>query len=45
MLGVTGLGRDLPEAIARAYQAAEAIVFEGKQMRRDIGQRCLARRA
>jgi phosphoribosylamine--glycine ligase len=45
VLGVTGLGRDLPQALARAYQAAEAIVFEGKQMRRDIGQRCLARRA
>jgi phosphoribosylamine--glycine ligase len=44
VLGVTGLGRDLPEALARAYQAAEAIEFEGKQMRRDIGQRCLARR-
>jgi phosphoribosylamine--glycine ligase len=44
VLGVTGLGRDLPEALARAYQAADAIEFEGKQMRRDIGQRCLARR-
>jgi phosphoribosylamine---glycine ligase len=45
VLGVTGLGADLPAALAQAYRAAEAIEFEGKQMRRDIGQRCLARRA
>jgi phosphoribosylamine--glycine ligase len=45
VLGVTGLGRDLPQALARAYRAADQIEFEGKQMRRDIGQRALARRS
>jgi phosphoribosylamine--glycine ligase len=43
VLGVTGLGCDLPEALARAQRAAERIEFEGKQWRRDIGQRALAR--
>jgi phosphoribosylamine--glycine ligase len=43
VLGVTGLGADLAEALARAYRTADAIEFEGKQMRRDIGARSLAR--
>jgi phosphoribosylamine---glycine ligase len=43
VLGVTGLGRDLPGAVARAYHVADQIEFDGKQMRRDIGQRLLAR--
>jgi phosphoribosylamine--glycine ligase len=43
VLGVTGVSRDLPEALTRAYRAAERIEFEGKQMRRDIGQRALVR--
>jgi phosphoribosylamine--glycine ligase len=36
VLSVVGLGRDLEEAGARAYDAAELIQFAGKQMRRDI---------
>ena len=45
VLGVMGAGRDLPEALARSYRAADRIEFEGKQMRRDIGQRALARKS
>ena len=39
VLGVTAVGTDLADARARAYAAADAILFEGKQMRRDIGLR------
>ena len=45
VLGVTGLGHDLQEALNHAYTAAEAIQFEGKTLRRDIGQKGLARLA
>lgn len=38
VLGVTAIGRDLKEARANAYQAAEWISFENKYMRRDIGK-------
>ncbi len=38
VLNVVGLGRDLAEARARAYAGADAITFEGKHARRDIGQ-------
>ncbi len=44
VLGVTGVGADLASALARAYRAADAIAFDGMQMRRDIGQKALARR-
>ncbi len=44
VLGVTGLGPDLAGALSRAYRVAEAVEFEGKQMRRDIGFKSLARR-
>jgi phosphoribosylamine--glycine ligase len=37
VLGVTGLGGTLEEAGARSREAAEAIEFEGKHWRRDIG--------
>ena len=37
VLGVTALGSTLEEARAKAYSAADKIVFEGKQLRRDIG--------
>ncbi|MFQ5678214.1 MAG: phosphoribosylamine--glycine ligase [Gemmatimonadota bacterium] len=37
VLGATGLGQDLGEAAARSREAAEAIDFEGKQWRGDIG--------
>ena len=36
---VPALGADLPQALARAYQGVEAIHFEGKTFRRDIGYR------
>ncbi|MEW6283909.1 MAG: phosphoribosylamine--glycine ligase [Candidatus Eremiobacterota bacterium] len=39
VLGVTGLGRDLPEAVERAYRRAETLSFEGCHYRRDIGPR------
>lgn len=37
VLGVVGLGSDLLAAASRCRQGAEAIEFEGKQWRRDIG--------
>ncbi|HEX9794111.1 MAG TPA: phosphoribosylamine--glycine ligase [Planctomycetota bacterium] len=37
VLAVTALGDDLNAARARAYSAVEAIEFEGKTFRRDIG--------
>jgi len=41
VLGVTALGQDLPEAIARAYARADRISFEGAFTRRDIGAKAL----
>jgi phosphoribosylamine--glycine ligase len=41
VLGVTGWGRTLEEAHARAYGAVARISFEGMQHRRDIGARAL----
>lgn len=38
VLGVTAVGSDLPEALARSYAAAEKIVFEGVHYRKDIGK-------
>ncbi len=43
VLGVTALGDGFPQALEAAYEAAEAIQFEGKMYRRDIGQKGLAR--
>lgn len=37
VLSCVGLGGSFPGAAARAYAAAGAIEFDGKQMRRDIG--------
>ena len=42
VLAVTAIGEDLAEARARAYAAAEALHFEGKTLRSDIGQAALA---
>ncbi|MBE6963186.1 MAG: phosphoribosylamine--glycine ligase [Ruminococcaceae bacterium] len=42
VLGVTATAPTLKEALADAYAAAETVEFEGKYMRRDIGQRALA---
>jgi phosphoribosylamine--glycine ligase/phosphoribosylformylglycinamidine cyclo-ligase len=39
VLGVTGMGKDLPAALVAAYQAVENIHFEKMQWRKDIGWR------
>jgi len=41
VLGVTGLGATIKEAISKAYQAVEKIKFEGMQYRKDIGRKAL----
>jgi len=43
VLGVTGLGDALSDAISTAYQAVDQISFEGAHFRRDIGRRAAAR--
>jgi len=43
VLNLTGLGPDAASARERAYDAAEAIRFEGKQMRSDIAERAIGR--
>ena len=42
VLNVVGIGADLGEARDRAYRAVDAVQFEGKVFRRDIGARGLA---
>jgi phosphoribosylamine---glycine ligase len=44
VLNVTARGATLPEALERAYSVAEMIEFEGKDYRRDIGQKGLVKR-
>jgi len=41
VLGVTGLGEDIPKAIERAYQAVKKISWDGVHYRTDIGQKAL----
>jgi len=41
VLGVTGLGNSVGEAINKTYQATEKIHFEGMHYRKDIGYRAL----
>jgi phosphoribosylamine--glycine ligase len=41
VLGVTGLGKDIPRAIERTYQAVKKISWEGVHYRTDIGQKAL----
>jgi phosphoribosylamine--glycine ligase len=41
VLGVTGLGKDIPRAIERTYQAVQKISWEGVHYRKDIGQKAL----
>jgi phosphoribosylamine-glycine ligase len=41
VLAVTGIGFDLAEARAAAYDHMERIHFDGMQVRRDIGWRAL----
>ena len=43
VLGITGMGSALPQAIERAYQAVECISFDGGHYRRDIGRRAAGR--
>jgi len=43
VLGVTARGASVAEARERAYAAADRIAFEGRHLRRDIGDRALAR--
>jgi phosphoribosylamine--glycine ligase len=43
VLNLTGTGPDPETARARAYEAAEAVKFEGKQMRTDIASRAVER--
>ncbi len=38
VLGVTALGKDLQEALDKAYTAVEKITFEGVHYRKDIGK-------
>ncbi len=44
VLGVTGLGATVEQAIRRAYEAVERIHFDGAQFRRDIAARALQKR-
>lgn len=41
VLGVTGLGKNIKEAIANTYQAVEKINFEGMHYRKDIGRKAI----
>jgi phosphoribosylamine--glycine ligase len=43
VLGVTGLGEDIPRAIEGAYRAVKKISWDGVQYRTDIGQKALCR--
>ena len=43
VLGVTALGKDLGEAIGRAYRAVEKIHWDGMHYRTDIGRKALRR--
>ncbi len=43
VLGVTGLGEDIPRAIERTYQAVKEISWDGVYYRTDIGQKALCR--
>ncbi|PIQ89780.1 MAG: phosphoribosylamine--glycine ligase [Candidatus Omnitrophica bacterium CG11_big_fil_rev_8_21_14_0_20_42_13] len=41
VLGVTGLGNTIKEAIAKTYQAVDKINFEGMHYRKDIGRKAV----
>ncbi len=43
VLGVTGLGEDIPRAIEKTYDAVKKISWEGAYYRTDIGQKALCR--
>lgn len=44
VLCVTALGDNVRTAQKRAYELADAITFDGRQYRRDIGHRALTRK-
>ena len=44
VLGVTGRGATLQQALDAAYAGADEVEFEGKTLRRDIGQKGLGRK-
>ena len=44
VLGVQALGRDIAEAISRAYASVDRIRFKGMHFRKDIGRRAVGRR-
>jgi phosphoribosylamine--glycine ligase len=41
VLGVTGLGEDIPRAIKKSYEAVKKISWDGVHYRTDIGQKAL----
>jgi phosphoribosylamine--glycine ligase len=41
VLGVTGLGEDIPRAIEKTYEAVKKISWDGAHYRTDIGQKAL----
>lgn len=43
VLGVTGLGKDIPTAIKKTYQAVKKISWEGVHYRTDIGYKAMHR--
>jgi phosphoribosylamine---glycine ligase len=43
VLGVTGVGKDIPSAIKNAYSGVERIKWDGEYHRSDIGQKALKR--
>jgi phosphoribosylamine--glycine ligase len=45
VLGVTGLGNTIKDAINRTYQAVDKIHFEGMHYRRDIGLKAVIRKS
>jgi phosphoribosylamine--glycine ligase len=42
VLGVTGLGKTIKEAIINTYQAVAKINFEGMHYRKDIGRKAIS---
>ncbi len=43
VLGVTSLGKNIPEAISKVYEAAAKISWNGVHYRKDIGRKALSR--
>jgi phosphoribosylamine--glycine ligase len=43
VLSITALGSNLEAAVQRAYEAVDKVRFDGMQVRRDIGQKALAK--